>query len=221
MNKLFFKKTFIYFGIILLIFLADRASKLYILSVLESTGNVDININSHINLILVWNSGIGFGLLSFDKAEIYNALTILISFINVVIIYLIFKLKDIRAYFFIVILGGSLGGINTGVAAAVMPEVEAFSPVAGGAGLFDMALRTEIGGAVEAMHGRIMSPLFLGYPNEEDGSLQIIQKDRKKFQIVLLSANSNYPVINEQIKKFKPKVFIINDENFYKKKKKK
>ena len=82
MNKLFFKKTFIYFGIILLIFLADRASKLYILSVLESTGNVDININSHINLILVWNSGIGFGLLSFDKAEIYNALTILISFIN-------------------------------------------------------------------------------------------------------------------------------------------
>ena len=73
------------------------------------------------------------------------------------------------------ILGGSLGGINTGVATAVMPEVEAFSPVAGGAGLFDMALRTEIGGAVEAMHGRIMSPLFLGYPNEEDGSLQIVQ----------------------------------------------
>ncbi len=111
MNKLFFKKTFIYFGIILLIFLADRASKLYILSVLESTGNVDININSHINLILVWNSGIGFGLLSFDKAEIYNALTILISFINLVIIYLIFKLKDIRAYFFIIILGGSLGNL--------------------------------------------------------------------------------------------------------------
>lgn len=73
------------------------------------------------------------------------------------------------------ILGGSLGGINSGVAAAVMPEVEAFVPVAGGAGLFDMALRTEIGGAVEAMHGRIMSPLFLGYPNEETGELQIIQ----------------------------------------------
>lgn len=72
------------------------------------------------------------------------------------------------------ILGGSLGGINTAVAAGVMPEVEAFSPIAGGASLFDMALRTEIGGAVEAMHGRILTPMFLGYPNE-DGSLQLIQ----------------------------------------------
>ena len=69
------------------------------------------------------------------------------------------------------ILGGSLGGINSGVAAALMPEVTAFSPIAGGASLFDIALRTEIGGAVEAMHGRILSPMFLGYPNE-DGSLR-------------------------------------------------
>ena len=72
------------------------------------------------------------------------------------------------------ILGGSLGGINTGVAAALMPEVKAFSPIAGGASLFDIALRTEIGGAVEAMHGRILSPMFLGYPNE-DGSLKLVQ----------------------------------------------
>jgi hypothetical protein len=72
------------------------------------------------------------------------------------------------------ILGGSLGGINAAVAAAVMPEVEAFSPIAGGASLFDMALRTEISGAVEAMHGRILAPMFMGYPNE-DGSLRLIQ----------------------------------------------
>ena len=42
MNKLFFKKTFIYFGIILFIFLADRISKLYILSVLEDLGFVEL-----------------------------------------------------------------------------------------------------------------------------------------------------------------------------------
>ena len=65
MNKLILKKTIIYFGIILFIFLADRISKLYILSILENLGNVDININSHINFILVWNRGIGFGLLIF------------------------------------------------------------------------------------------------------------------------------------------------------------
>ena len=111
MNKLFLKKTIIYFGIILFIFLADRISKLYILSILENLGNVDININSHINFILVWNSGIGFGLLSFDQSKIYNAITILIIFINLFILYLIIKSKDIRVYFFLIILGGSLGNL--------------------------------------------------------------------------------------------------------------
>ena len=111
MNKLFFKKTFIYFGIILFIFLVDRISKLYILSVLEDLGFVDININSYINLILVWNSGIGFGLLSFDQSSIYNVITILIIFVNLLIVYLIIKSKDKTAYFFLIILGGSLGNL--------------------------------------------------------------------------------------------------------------
>ena len=83
MNKFFFKKTFIYFWIVLFIFLADRISKLYILSVLEDLGFVDININSYINLILVWNTGIGFGLLSFEQSEIYNLMTTLIIFIKI------------------------------------------------------------------------------------------------------------------------------------------
>ena len=87
MNKLFSKKTFIYFGIFLIIFLADRISKLYILSVLENSGEVDIYINSYISLILVWNSGIGFGLLSFDKSAIYSAITILIILINLFILF--------------------------------------------------------------------------------------------------------------------------------------
>ena len=111
MNKLFSKKTIIYIGIVLVIFLADRFSKLYILSVLESSGNVDIYINSYINLILVWNTGIGFGLLSFDKSEIYNYITILIIFINIMIFYLILVSNYLKKYFFLIILGGSLGNL--------------------------------------------------------------------------------------------------------------
>ena len=84
------------------------------------------------------------------------------------------------------ILGGSLGGINTAVAAALMPEVKAFSPIAGGASLFDIALRTEIGGAVEAMHGRILSPMFLGYPNE-DGSLRVVQMVNSETKMIELN----------------------------------
>ena len=111
MNKFFSKKIILYFVIVFFIFLADRISKLYILSILENFGNVNININSYINFVLVWNSGIAFGLLSFDQSEIYNLITIFIIFINLLIVYLIIKLKDIRAYFFLIVLGGSLGNL--------------------------------------------------------------------------------------------------------------
>ena len=52
-------------------------------------------------------------------------------------------------------------------------------------------------------------------------TLSIVEKDRKKFQVVLLSANSNYSKIIKQIKKFKPKFFVINNQDVYKKIKKK
>jgi hypothetical protein len=77
---------------------------------------------------------------------------------------------DVKYY----VLGGSLGGINTAVAAGIIDEVTAWAPVVAGGGLLDVAFRTEIGGAVEAMHGRLMSPLFFGYPTKE-GGLRITQ----------------------------------------------
>ncbi len=122
MNKLFFKKTITYFGIILFIFLADRISKLYILSILENSGSVDIHINSYINLILVWNSGIGFGLLSFEQSEIYNLITILITIINIIIVYIVIKSKDLKAYFFLIVLGGSLGNLFDRIYYSAVPD---------------------------------------------------------------------------------------------------
>ena len=122
MNKLFLKKTIIYFGIVLFIFLADRISKLYILSILENSGSVDIHINSYINLILVWNSGIGFGLLSFEQSEIYNLITILITIINIIIVYIVIKSKDLKAYFFLIVLGGSLGNLFDRIYYSAVPD---------------------------------------------------------------------------------------------------
>ena len=122
MNKLFSKKTFIYFGIFLIIFLADRISKLYILSVLENSGEVDIYINSYISLILVWNSGIGFGLLSFDKSAIYNVITILIILINLFILFLIIRSDKIRSYLFLIILGGSIGNLFDRLYYSAVPD---------------------------------------------------------------------------------------------------
>ena len=105
------KKIIISILIIFFIFLLDRITKLLILNIAEETGEVDIYINSFFNLYLVWNKGIGFGLLSFDQEHIYNSITILIILINFIIIYLIYLEKGIKTYFLLAILSGSLGNL--------------------------------------------------------------------------------------------------------------
>ena len=106
------KKTFILnFLIIFLIFFLDRISKVYILNIAEIEGIVDLKINSFLNIILVWNSGIGFGLFQFDKATAYNLITIKILLVNLIIIYLLFKSENLHKIFFSMILGGSFGNL--------------------------------------------------------------------------------------------------------------
>ena len=122
MVSLNIKKIFIYLGIVLVIFFLDRISKIYILNIAESRGIVEINVNFFLNFILVWNTGIGFGLLSFEHSTIYNFITVLIIIINLLIIYLIFKSYDLRAYFFILILGGSLGNLFDRVYYSAVPD---------------------------------------------------------------------------------------------------
>ena len=105
------KKIIISILIIFFIFLLDRITKILILNIAEETGEVDIYINSFLNLYLVWNQGIGFGLLSFDQEHIYNSITILIILINFIIIYLIYLEKGKKTYFLLAILSGSLGNL--------------------------------------------------------------------------------------------------------------
>ena len=117
-----FKKIILNLSIVIIVFLIDRISKIYILNFAELNGNVDIYVNSFINLILVWNTGIGFGLLSFEKSMVYNLITLIIILINLIIIYFIIKTKDYRAYFFLIILGGSLGNLFDRIYYSAVPD---------------------------------------------------------------------------------------------------
>ena len=111
MNSNLFKKITIFISVLALIFFLDRISKIYILQLASKSEDINIYINQFLNLNLVWNKGIAFGLFSFEKSVIYNLITSIIIIINLIIMYLAFIYKDIRAYFFIVILGGSLGNL--------------------------------------------------------------------------------------------------------------
>ncbi len=122
MSKFVPRKFFFYLIIVIFIFLFDRISKIYILNVAETYGEVNILVNSYINLILVWNSGIGFGLLSSNNLLIYNLITTLIILINLIIIYLIYLSNDIRVYLYLIILGGSLGNLFDRLYYSAVPD---------------------------------------------------------------------------------------------------
>ncbi len=106
-NKFFFFNL----SIVIIIFLIDRISKIHVINLFDTLNDQQIFIASFLNLYLIWNEGIAFGLLSFDNNEIYNFITFFITIINIIIIYILIKINDFRRYFFSIILGGSLGNL--------------------------------------------------------------------------------------------------------------
>jgi len=93
------------------IFLVDRLTKIYILNLSEGGTEVDFYIFSFLNIYLVWNSGIGFGLFSTDPNLFYHFVTFLIIVINFILIYLLIKSSTKKSFLFAIILGGSLGNM--------------------------------------------------------------------------------------------------------------
>ena len=116
------KRILIGILILVLVFTLDRITKIIILNIAEETDKVDIYVNSFLNLYLVWNKGIGFGLLSFDREYIYEGITFFIFLINLIIIYLIYLEKGIKTYFLLAILGGSFGNLFDRVYYNAVPD---------------------------------------------------------------------------------------------------
>ena len=108
--------------IIFFIFFLDRISKIYILNLAENQEIIDITINPFLNIILVWNSGIGFGLFQFDERFAYNLITILILIINFVIIYLLLNAEKFHKILFAMILGGSFGNLYDRIYYSAVPD---------------------------------------------------------------------------------------------------
>ena len=97
--------------IILVIFLLDRITKVYLLNLQENGTNIDFYINSFLNFYLVWNTGIGFGLASMETNIYYHILTSIIVMVNIGLVYFLIKSKAIYAYLIALIIGGSLGNL--------------------------------------------------------------------------------------------------------------
>ena len=120
--KFFNKNFYINLFFVFFIFISDRLSKVYIIN--ESLKNLDDFIfkSTYLNIRLIWNEGIAFGLFSFDDKVLYHFLSIIILLIILTIIYMIVKSNGSKKFSLILILGGALGNFYDRIAYGAVPD---------------------------------------------------------------------------------------------------
>ena len=99
------------FFIVLFVFFFDRVTKFYFINLQASGTDIDLYIFPFLNFYLVWNTGIGFGLASLETNIFYHMLTVIITIINLALIFFLLKAKGIYTYLLALIIGGSLGNL--------------------------------------------------------------------------------------------------------------
>ena len=105
------KTSYINLIIIVSIFILDRLTKLYVIYLDKVNSGSEIFSSKFLNIYLIWNEGIAFGLLSFNENNLYNFLTLFILIIIFVILYMISKSNGFKKYSLLMILGGALGNV--------------------------------------------------------------------------------------------------------------
>ena len=104
------------------LFFIDRVTKMYLIN-LQSTGtDVDFYISPYLNFYLVFNTGIGFGLVSLESNIYYHILTAIIAIINIVLIIFLTRAKGIYFYLIALIVGGSLGNLFDRIKYYAVPD---------------------------------------------------------------------------------------------------
>ena len=105
------KSFLIKLSLIFTIFVSDRISKIYVIYLDNKLLGSEIFSSKFLNINLIWNEGIAFGLFSFDDKIFYNILTIIIIIIILIIFFMIIKSDGFRKYSLLMILGGALGNM--------------------------------------------------------------------------------------------------------------
>ncbi|MDC0952456.1 signal peptidase II [Pelagibacteraceae bacterium] len=118
--KIALKKENIYsILLVFLIFAFDRYSKFIIIN--KFNENI-LYINNFINFDLIWNTGIGFGLLSSNSILFYNFITIFIIFVVIILFYIVFKGDNNEKFILSLVIGGAIGNLYDRVSYNAVPD---------------------------------------------------------------------------------------------------
>ena len=116
------KNFLINFFLISLIFLLDRISKIYVINLNHKLLGSEIFSSNYLNISLIWNEGIAFGLFSFSQTIMYDLLTLFISLVIIVILIMLIKSNDLRKYPLLMIFGGAIGNLYDRVFYKAVPD---------------------------------------------------------------------------------------------------
>ena len=108
--------------VIATIFSLDRISKLYVIYLYNKNFNSEIFTSKFLNIYLIWNEGIAFGLFSFYQDNFYNILTVIILIIILIILFFLIKAEGLKKYALLMVFGGAIGNLFDRIIYKAVPD---------------------------------------------------------------------------------------------------
>jgi len=104
------------------IFTIDRISKIYVINLSKNSLDIELYISKFLNITLVWNEGVAFGLFSVSHEYWYNFLTIVISLVAIIILVMSIRTEGAQKYFLLMVFGGALGNLYDRIFFRAVPD---------------------------------------------------------------------------------------------------
>ena len=121
-SKFLNKNFYIDFSVVISVYFIDRLTKMFVIQLDKNNLGSDIFNSTYLNIVLIWNKGIAFGLLSFNEDYLYNILSAIISMIVVVLVIMSIKSQGFKRYSLLMVIGGALGNLHDRIFFKAVPD---------------------------------------------------------------------------------------------------
>jgi signal peptidase II len=116
------KNFYINLIFVTLIFALDRISKTYVIYLSNQNDNLELFSSKFLNIGLIWNEGIAFGIFSFNHNYLYNFLSIIITIVILIIFVMIINNTGTKRYSLLMIFGGAIGNLFDRIFLKAVPD---------------------------------------------------------------------------------------------------